>query len=52
MWYKLWRLKQNYMVTVFKVIHYGFEIFQTFKPELQNHVAKNIKLGDKIVTNL
>ena len=23
-----------------------------FQPELQNHVAKNIKLGDKIVTNL
>ena len=27
---------------VFKVIHYGYKIFQTFKPELQNHIAKNI----------
>ena len=23
-----------------------------FKPELQNHIAKNIKLGDKFVTNI
>ena len=23
-----------------------------FKPKLQNHIAKNIKLGDKFVTNL
>ena len=40
------------VVTVFKVIQYGFEILTNcFKPELENHIAKNIKLGDKRVTS-
>ena len=33
-------------------MQYGFEIFQTFKREMQSHIAKNFKLGDKFVTNL
>ena len=40
------------VASVFKVIQYGFEIFQTVKPELQNHIAKNIKFSDKFVINL
>ena len=27
---------------VFKVIQYAYEIFQTAKPELQNHISENI----------
>ena len=37
---------------VLKVIQYGFEISKLFLPELPNHIAKNIKLGHKFVTNL
>ena len=29
LWNKLWPFKQNYLATVFKIIQYGFEIFQT-----------------------
>ena len=31
LWNKLWPFKQNYLATVFKVIQYGFGIFQTVK---------------------
>ena len=34
-------------------MQYGFGNFPNyFKLELQNHIAKNIKVGDKFVTNL
>ena len=49
---QLWPSSKNYLATGFKVIQYGFWNFPNcFLPELQNHEAKYIKLGDQGVTN-
>ena len=44
--------KKKYLATVFKVIQYGLKFPNCIITELQNHRAKNIKLGDKFVTHL
>ena len=33
-------------------MQYGYETFQNVKPALKNHIAKNIYLGAKVITNI
>ena len=50
--YKLWPFNQNCQVTVFfKVMQYGYNLFQNVKPPLQNHIAKSSKYRGKFFTN-